>query len=90
MLIMTLFNKDQLTGLELEMNEFVNKNILSMITMAIDIVEDYEGALEWFFPRGYYEKNHSKCKDILYALRSRIGSTVLYDYLKPIYNYVLF
>lgn len=90
MLIMTLFNKDQLTGLKLEMNEFVNNNIVSMITMAIDIVEDYKEALVWFFPDGYYEKNQSKCKEILYALKSRLASTVLYDDLKPIYNYVLF
>ena len=46
MLIMTLFNKDQLTGLKLEMNEFVNKNIVSMITMAIDSLETFVGGAD--------------------------------------------
>lgn len=91
MLVMTFVkDRDEITPLELEMIRFVNGNIDEMIHMAMDITDIDEDAMDWFFPYGYYKRNKEKCADILHSLRQRIHSSVLYDDLKPIYNYVLY
>lgn len=77
--------------LDLEITEYVNKNIEGVIRVLLDYIEDdpdYE--IDFFFPRDYYERKPYECKRNIYELYEVIKSSVLRDYIKPKYEYLLF
>ncbi len=91
MLRMTFVDNDPPTDLEIDMLYFVNKHIVDIITVAIEMYYDCpEDFLEPYFPRAYYKKNSENCIDIVLALRDTIASEVIYNYLSPLYSYVLY
>lgn len=86
---MMFVEHDPPSNLDLELNKFVNNNILIMLDVAIDHIRDGFD-MSSYFPRGYYKKKPEYCNDFIYSLRDTIQSSVIYDELTPIQSYVLY
>lgn len=89
MLKMTFVDHNPPTDLELEINDFVNRNIVEIIRVAIDhMLDGFD--MSYYFPRCYYNKNPEYCNDFIYALYDTMNSDFLYDDLSVLQSYVLF
>lgn len=71
--------------------EFVNKNIREVIRVLLDIMEnDPDFEIDFLFTRDRYQREPEKCRNSIYELHDLIRSTVVRDYIKPNYEFLLF
>lgn len=71
--------------------KYVNKNIREVIRVLLDIMEDdpyFE--IDFLFTRDRYQRQTEKCRNSIYELYDLISSTVVRDYIKPNYEFLLF
>lgn len=71
--------------------KYVNKNIREVIRVLLDIMEDdpyFE--IDFLFTRDRYQRQPEKCRNSIYELYDLISSTVVRDYIKPNYEFLLF
>lgn len=71
--------------------QFINKNIREVIRVLLDIMEgDPYFEIDFLFPRDKYRREPDKCRNSIYELYELISSTVIRDYIKPNYEFLLF
>jgi len=74
-----------------ELSRFVSSNAVEMLNCYMEIIEDSDFNLKFLFPEAYVD-NHSQseCLKVLKTLRDRMQSSVFYDSLSPLQEYVLY
>ena len=90
MINVRLWDEDE-NKIHSEIIQFINKNIREVIRVLLDVMEgDPYFEIDFLFPRDKYQRKPEKCKSSIYELYELIRSTVVREYIKPNYEYLLF
>lgn len=79
------------SGLDIKVTKYVNKNVEEIIRVLIDIMcDDPDFGIDFLFPRDYFMRKPDECRNSIYELYELISSPVIRDYVKPKYNNLLY
>lgn len=91
MIAIVLFDNECLSDVDLQVIRYVNDNIKSIITVLIDYLKDDNGfTSKDFLPYNNFRIDDTKWIEWIYDLYDIVCSEVIRDYLKPIYEYMLY
>lgn len=91
MLLLTICDDSYSDTLNEGLCDFVSSNTAEIVQMEIDLVEDSDCNLEFIFPRAFLKSHRrEECCEVLRAIRDRLRAVVIYNDVKPLYQYVLY
>lgn len=82
---------EKLDELDLKITKYVNDNVKEIIRVLIDYLEDDNDFTVWdIIPQNTFSINGEDWNQMVYDLYNMVCSSVLRDYVKPKYQYLLF
>ncbi|MDD4122357.1 MAG: hypothetical protein PHE94_05690, partial [Eubacteriales bacterium] len=91
MISLDLFDYSERNTLDLSITKYVNENLEIIIRVLLDYLnDDPDFELDSFFPRDYLLRKPDECRRLVDELYDIVSSSVLRNYIKPKYEYLLY